>query len=86
MDKPVDNSSHSERSKSDAMSTNPVETGKQLFQALGYQDKLKYIKAGSADNIELLTWIASTHKQTAIINAVNKRIALLQQPTEAVQE
>ena len=67
-----------ELSNSDASSNTDIEAGKKLFSALSYQDKLKYIKAGSADNVELLSWIMGTHKQTAVINACNKRLAALQ--------
>ena len=67
-----------ELSNSDTSSNTDIEAGKKLFSALSYQDKLKYIKAGSADNVELLSWIMGTHKQTAVINACNKRLAALQ--------
>lgn len=67
-----------ERSKWDSTpNITDIETQKRQFSALSYQDKLKYIKAGNADNEQLLSWIMSIHKQQAVINACNKRIATL---------
>ena len=49
------------------------------FKAMGYQQKLKYIKE-QCNDIEMLKWIQANFKQVAIFNAANKKIQLLETP------
>lgn len=50
---------------------------KEQFKSLGYQSKLKFIR--ECNNTAFLQWVLSNFTQTAIFNAVNKRLEELQQ-------
>ena len=49
------------------------------FKAMGYQQKLKYIKE-QCNNTEMLKWIQANFKQVAIFNSANKKIQTLESP------
>lgn len=49
------------------------------FKAMGYQQKLKYIKE-QCNNTEMLKWIQANFKQVAIFNSASKKIQTLESP------
>lgn len=90
----VDNSVDNSQQENQKNIENPIETKKieksvdkptsvvdnlkkEQFKSLGYQSKLKFIR--ECNNTAFLQWILSNFTQTAIFNAVNKRLAELQQ-------
>lgn len=62
----------------------PVNNSEQEnFKSLGYQAKLKAIKESSS--VDFLQWVLSNFTQTAIFNAVNKRLEEIQNTTPKVE-
>lgn len=54
------------------------------FKAMGYQQKLKYIKE-QCNDIEMLKWIQANFKQVAIFNSASKKITILEQPKAEIK-
>lgn len=90
VDNPVDNISSAntkniEKSTETKEEQKPVDNSAQIvsnlkkeqFKAMSYQNRLKYIK--ECKNIAFLQWIQTSFSQVAIFNAVNKRIAEIQE-------
>lgn len=78
-EKPIENSNNID--KKEESIDKPVEIvsnlKKEQFKAMSYQNRLKYIK--ECKNIAFLQWIQTSFSQVAIFNAVNKRIAEIQE-------
>lgn len=54
------------------------------FKAMGYQQKLKYIKE-QCNNTEMLKWIQANFKQVAIFNSASKKLQLLESSIERIK-
>lgn len=77
--KSIENSTINEEDKPLVENSNQVVNNlkKEQFKSMSYQNRLKYIK--ECNNVAFLQWIQTSFTQVAIFNAVNKRIAEIQE-------